>query len=112
MSDQVQAVHVPEVTEAATLLALMLASERFSGKALVVEGSTEFKVKVAEMAVTQGLNIRFADPDLEKTRERFGIAREMAAEAQKKGEVSKPPEQIQEKAQGQQPDTGRDYSGR
>jgi len=112
VSDQVQAVHVPEVTEAATLLALMLASERFSGKALVVEGSTEFKVKVAEMAVTQGLNIRFADPDLEKTRERFGIAREMAAEAQKKGEVSKPPEQIQEKAQGQQPDTGRDYSGR
>jgi Relaxase/Mobilisation nuclease domain/Large polyvalent protein-associated domain 7 len=64
VEDTANAVHVPEVTEASALLALTLASERFSGKALVVEGTTEFKVKVAEMAVVKDLNIRFADPDM------------------------------------------------
>lgn len=75
VEDATQAIHVPEVTEAATLLALTLADERFQGKALVVEGTNEFKVKVAEMASIQGLNVKFVAPELEQLRKRIVKAR-------------------------------------
>lgn len=81
VEDATQAIHVPEVTEAATLLALTLADERFQGKALVVEGTNEFKVKVTEMAAIQGLNIRFAAPELEQMRERIARTREGSSQA-------------------------------
>jgi hypothetical protein len=109
VEDTAQAIYVPEVTEASALLALTLAQERFTGKALVVEGSTAFKVKVAEMAVIKGLNVRFADPDMEKTRERFELVRQKASDEQAKGKTTgQPPEQTPEKDQNQ----GRDYRGR
>ena len=76
VEDTIQAIHVPEVTEAATLFALTLADERFQGKALVVEGTNEFKVKVAEMAAIQGLNVKFAAPELDQMRERIAKALE------------------------------------
>lgn len=87
VEDASQAIHVPEVTEAATLFALTLADERFQGKALVVKGTNEFKVKVAEMAAIQGLNIRFAAPELEQMRERVAKAREV--QLQKPGQTKK-----------------------
>ena len=68
VEDAAHAVHVPEVTEAATLLALTLASERFPGRPLQVEGSP---------AAVQGLALNFADENLEKTRERLVLAREL-----------------------------------
>ena len=77
VEDAAHAVHVPEVTEAATLLALTLASERFPGRPLQVEGSPAFKIIVAEMAAVQGLALNFADENLEKTRERLVLAREL-----------------------------------
>lgn len=87
VEDAAQAVYVPEVTEASALLALTLAQERFTGKALVVEGSIAFKVKVAEMAVTKGLDVRFADSAMEKTRERFEWARQKASNEQAQGKT-------------------------
>jgi hypothetical protein len=109
VEDTSQAVYVPEVTEASALLALTLAQERFTGKALVVEGSTAFKVQVAEMAVIKGMNLRFADPEMEKTRERFELVRQKASEEQIKGKTTdQQSEQTQEKDQNQ----GRDYRGR
>jgi hypothetical protein len=77
VEDTSQAIHVPEVTEAATLLALTLADERFQGKALVVEGTTEFRVKIAEMTALKGLNIRFAEKALEQMRGRIIKTQEM-----------------------------------
>jgi hypothetical protein len=96
VEDSVQSIHVPEVTEAATLLALTLADERFQGKALTVEGTNEFKVKVAEMAAIQGLIVRFAAPELEQMRERIAKARE--AQQQKLAQLQK---QSQERDNGQ-----------
>jgi len=78
--DDAQAIRVPEVTEASTVLALSLADERFHGKALVVEGSTEFKLLVAKQAALDGLSIRFADPVLEKDRQMYARARELTQE--------------------------------
>lgn len=109
VEDTANAVHVPEVTEASALLALTLAQERFTGKALVVEGSTAFKVKVAEMAVTKGLNVRFADPEMEKTRERFEVARQKALDEQAKGKTT---ERNQGQTQEKDQNRDRDYRGR
>lgn len=102
VEDTAQAVYVPEVTEAAALLALSLAQERFTGKALIVEGSTTFKVKVAEMAVIQGLNVRFADPAMEKTRERFELSRQKAASDEQKTEQQQ--DQVNKNGQNQSHD--------
>ncbi len=108
VEDVADAVHVPAVTEASALLALTLAQERFPGQALIVEGNTAFKVKVAEMAVSQGLALRFADLDLEKTRERLMMARQIAAEEQQKEQTpQKALEKTQKPDRGQRPDTGR-----
>lgn len=96
VEDATQAIHVPEVTEAATLFALTLADERFQGKALVVEGTNEFKVKVAEMAATQGLNVKFAALELEQMRERIANAR--ITQSQKSYQSQK---QFQERDGGQ-----------
>lgn len=78
--DEATAISVQEVTEAATLLALSLAGERFCGKALVVEGSSEFKLQIAKLSALQGLSIRFADPALEKDRQRQARAKKLNQE--------------------------------
>lgn len=64
--DQVQAY---KTTGESTLIALELASKRFTGKALVVEGHASFKEEVARLAGAQGLQVRFSDPGMEKTRQ-------------------------------------------
>jgi hypothetical protein len=76
VSDEATAITVPQVTEAATLLALSLADERFHGKALIVEGSDEFKLQVAKLSALEGLSIRLADPALEKDRQRHVMVKE------------------------------------
>lgn len=103
VEDTSQAVYVPDVTEASALLALSLAQERFTGKALIVEGSTAFKVKVAEMAVIKGLNVRFADPEMEKTRERLEKSRQKALQEQR-GRQSAGQQQGKTNNQGQSQD--------
>ncbi len=80
VSDEATAIAVPEVTEASTLLALSLADERFNGKPVVVEGSDEFKVLVAKLSAIKGLSLRFADPVLEKDRQRHVRVKELKQE--------------------------------
>jgi hypothetical protein len=58
-----------KTTSESTLIALELASKRFTGKALIVEGQEEFKREVARLAGSQGLQVRFSDPGMEKTRQ-------------------------------------------
>jgi hypothetical protein len=77
VSDEATAIAVPEVTEASTLLALSLAEERFRGKPVVVEGSNEFKLLVAKLSAIEGLFLRFADPVLEKDRQRHVRVKEL-----------------------------------
>lgn len=55
-------------TSGSTQLALELAAKRFSGQALIVEGQEQFKKDVARLAGAYGIQVRFADPEIEKTR--------------------------------------------
>ena len=76
VSDEPTAISVPAVTEASTLLALSLADERFRGKALVVEGSDEFKLQVVKFSTLHGLSARFADPILERQRANHSVLKD------------------------------------
>ena len=68
VSDEATRVRVTEVTAGAAFLALSLADDRFRGQALVVEGTDAFKAQVAQLAAMKGLEVRFADPELERER--------------------------------------------
>jgi hypothetical protein len=102
--DDATAISVKEVTEAATLLALSLADERFHGKALVVEGSDEFKLQVARLSALEGLSVRLADPVLEKDRQRHVRAKELSQQGRK--------ETIQEQQKQPERNSGRDCDQR
>jgi hypothetical protein len=104
VSDEAIGIRVPQVTQAATLLALSLADERFQGKALIVEGSGEFKLQVAKLSALEGLSIRLADPVLEEHRQRHARAKELNQEGLK--------QTIQERKDQPEQDSGRDYRGR
>lgn len=67
--DRKNQVQAYRTTSESTLIALELASKRFTGKALVVEGQDEFKREVARLAGAQGLQVKFADMEMEKTRQ-------------------------------------------
>lgn len=92
--DEATAISVQHVTEASTLLALSLADERFAGKAVVVEGTDEFRFQVARLSALGGLSVRFADPVLEKDRQRHVRAKELSHQELKEtmGENNKQPE--------------------
>jgi hypothetical protein len=97
VSDEATAISVPQITEGAVLkrhLHLSLADERFQGKALIVEGSDEFKLQVAKLSALEGLSIRLADPVLEEHRQRHIKAKELNQEAIKQiiQEKNKQPE--------------------
>lgn len=49
-------------TAGSTLLALELASKRFAGQSLIVEGKDEFKAEVARLAALHNINVRIASP--------------------------------------------------
>ncbi|QCG94046.1 hypothetical protein E6C67_08865 [Azospirillum sp. TSA2s] len=68
VSDEATQVRVTEITAGAAFLALSLADDRFRGQALVVEGTDAFKAQVVQLAAMKGLDVRFADPELERER--------------------------------------------
>jgi hypothetical protein len=96
VEDTKEAVLVPQVTEAATVLALSLANERFQGKALKVQGSDDFKRQVAKMAAIKGLNVTFADAGMESDRQMHTRARELDKE-NTNNQNSRPREKEQER---------------
>jgi hypothetical protein len=69
--DEARRLRVEEVSAHAAFFALTLAAERFSGQALVVEGTEAFKRQLAATAAGQGLAVRFSDPALEAERQRL-----------------------------------------
>ena len=70
-------VQATKATTGAALVALDLASKRFEGQALIVEGTAEFKQEVAQLAGMHGLNVRFVDPMMEQARQETANAKEM-----------------------------------
>lgn len=67
--DRATHVKAEKATTGAALVALELASKRFNGQALIVEGSDTFKNEVAKLAALHKLDIRFADPEMERARQ-------------------------------------------
>lgn len=60
------------MSEGAAFLALALASERFPGQPLIVNGSNAFRAAVLEMSAQQWFEVTFADPHLERARRNVG----------------------------------------
>lgn len=67
--DRSTEVQTPKATAGAALVALELASQRFAGQNLVVEGTQAFKQEVAQLAALHGISVTFADPDMEQRRQ-------------------------------------------
>ncbi len=67
--DRASHVKAEKATTGAAMVALELASKRFEGQALIVEGSEVFKQEVAQLAGLHKLNIHFADPEMERVRQ-------------------------------------------
>jgi hypothetical protein len=65
-SDHVQCF---KTTKGSAQLALDLASKRFTGQPLIVEGQDQFKKDVARLAGIYNINVRFADPAMEQARQ-------------------------------------------
>lgn len=61
-------VQAQKATTGAALVALELASKRFEGQALIVEGTEEFRLEVAQLAGMHSLKVTFTDPAMEKMR--------------------------------------------
>ncbi|EIV3901408.1 relaxase/mobilization nuclease domain-containing protein [Klebsiella pneumoniae] len=59
-------VQAQKATTGAALVALELASKRFEGQALIVEGTDEFRLEVAQLAGMHGLKVTFTDPAMEQ----------------------------------------------
>ncbi|EAQ2882447.1 conjugal transfer protein TraI [Salmonella enterica] len=70
-------VQAQKATTGAALVALELASKRFDGQPLVVEGTDEFRQEVAQLAGMHGFNVRFADPAMEQIRRETAEHRDM-----------------------------------
>lgn len=90
---------------------LLLAREKFAGKGLSVYGNDDFKERVLQTAIERGLDVRFADPELEQRRqegrqqERVDFSKHKSLFEGRKGEaqrLAKP--QPQPQAQDKQPE--------
>lgn len=70
-------VQAQKATTGAALVALELASKRFEGQALIVEGTDEFRLEVAQLAGMHGLKVTFTDPAMERMRRETAEYKEM-----------------------------------
>lgn len=70
-------VQAQKATTGAALVALELASKRFEGQALIVEGTDEFRLEVAQLAGMHGLKVTFTDPAMEQVRRETAEHKEM-----------------------------------
>lgn len=69
VTDRSAEVRADSATMGAAFLALSLASDRFAGQALVIDGTDAFKAALIEAATVPGLDVRFADPVMEQARQ-------------------------------------------
>jgi len=68
VSDEAAHVRVTQPTAAAAFLALSLAVDRFGRRPLIVKGTEAFRSQVATVAAIEGMQVSFADPELERAR--------------------------------------------
>jgi hypothetical protein len=70
LTDERSQVRVDQVTAGSSFLALTMAAERFSGQALDVQGSDDFKRQVVAFAAKYEMPVQFKDAELEAARQR------------------------------------------
>ncbi|MDR6016174.1 TraI/MobA(P) family conjugative relaxase [Escherichia coli] len=70
-------VQAQKATTGAALVALELASKRFEGQALIVEGTDEFRLEVAQLAGMHRFKVTFTDPAMEQMRRETAEHKEM-----------------------------------
>ena len=100
VTDLADRVRVDEMTTASAFFALELASERFGNRPLVIGGSDAFKAELARVAGRTGLSVTFADPELERERQRQAKAAERPGrEAPQAPKAPAVPDPSQERAQ-------------
>lgn len=68
VKDTKHGVRVEASTDAAAFLGLLLASEKYAGQALIVDGSAAFRHQIATLAGAKGLQVTFQDEALEQQR--------------------------------------------
>jgi hypothetical protein len=66
--DRTHHVQCFKTTAGSSQLALDIAARRFSGQALIVEGQEQFKKDIATFAGRYQVDVRFADPEMERIR--------------------------------------------
>ena len=88
VTDERTRVRVDEVTAGSSFLALSLASERFSGQPLDVQGDDAFKQQVVQFAAQYRMPVTFKDAALEAERQR--LCGEMDSQAKGKPETLTP----------------------
>lgn len=99
-------VQAQKATTGAALVALDLASKRFESQALIVEGTDEFRLEVAQLAGMHGLKVRFADPVMEQMRKETVDHKEM--EKAFHAEIRASKSKTAEKQKSVQPTTDKD----
>ncbi|MFZ2316074.1 MAG: TraI/MobA(P) family conjugative relaxase [Gammaproteobacteria bacterium] len=66
--DRATHVHAQKATTGAAMVAIELASKRFEGQSLIVEGTDNFRQEVAKLAGMHNLKVKFSDPTIEQYR--------------------------------------------
>lgn len=66
--DRTTHVHAQKTTTGAALVAIELASKRFKGQSLIVEGTEDFRREIAQLAGMHNLKVQFTDPIMEQSR--------------------------------------------
>jgi hypothetical protein len=84
VTDRDVGVRVDTLSLGAAVLAVALASDRFDGQVLVVDGTDAFKAAVVEAASIPGLDVTFADPGMEAARRAKIAERQQAPQAAEK----------------------------
>ncbi|EEE2912089.1 relaxase/mobilization nuclease domain-containing protein [Salmonella enterica subsp. enterica serovar Uganda] len=99
-------VQAQKATTGAALVALELASKRFEGQTLIVEGTDEFRLEVAQLAGMHGLKVTFTDPAMEQMRRETAEHKEMekAFQAEVHGQ---PGTQVREGSKAATPQRGK-----
>lgn len=64
--DKANGIEVNKITQEAASIALKLAASRFAGRPLDVSGEESFKQSLITCVITEGLDIHFADPEMEQ----------------------------------------------
>ncbi|MFY9640107.1 MAG: TraI/MobA(P) family conjugative relaxase [Rhodomicrobium sp.] len=73
LTDEAARVRVDKTSYQAAFLALSLAAERFSGQALLIEGTEAFKDQATQIAAALNLCLTFGDPALEAERQELTL---------------------------------------